>query len=122
MNADDIRKKWEKSGLLNGLNLNGLNSNTASTWNTIQFPKIIGTEPAWHKKKKDRYKKLKNILGDDEFFKIVDKKKYKDFLEEKFLPPTTTIMNDLVAVQPLSAPNLQLCYMDFKYGDDNDNF
>ena len=52
MNADDIRKKWEKSGLLNGLNLNGLNSNTASTWNTIQFPKIIGTEPAWHKKRK----------------------------------------------------------------------
>ena len=109
MNKDDIRKKWEAAGLLD-------TSNSSATWD-IGFPKIIGTEPKEHVEKRIRYDKMKRLFGDDEFFKIVDKKTYEDFINEEFFK-AKSIAHDLVAVKPLSAPSNPLFYIDYKYGDE----
>ena len=111
----DTQKKWEASGLLD-------NSNSASTWNTL-FPKILGSEPREHVKKRKRYEKMKRLFGDNEFFKIVDKKTYEDFINEEFLPSARTIAQDLVSVQPMKSPNSTnslLYYIDYKYDDDSE--
>ena len=117
MDKDDIRKKWETAGLLEGL------SNTSnSPAGNIVFSKIIGTEPKEHVEKRIRYDKMRRLFGDDEFFKIVDKKTYEDFINEDFINEEffkpKTIAHDLVAVKPLSAPSNSLFYIDYKYGDE----
>ena len=98
MNNKKIQKKWDVI-----LNSSG-------------FPKIIGSEPGWHRKQRERYHKLKEILGDDDFFDIISEKEYEDFINEKFLPPARTLAEDLVSVQPLSLPSNNLMYMEFVYG------
>jgi hypothetical protein len=109
----DTQKKWEASGLLD----NSINS--ASTWN-ISFPKMRGSEPREHVKKRKRYEKMKRLFGDNEFFKIVDKKTYEDFINEEFLPSARTIAQDLVSVQPMNPPtNSLISNIDYKYGDDD---
>jgi hypothetical protein len=125
----DTQKKWEASGLLdNSINsastwnisfpkINSINS--ASNWN-ISFPKILGSEPREHVKKRKRYEKMKRLFGDNEFFKIVDKKTYEDFINEEFLPSARTIAQDLVSVQPMNPPtNSLISNIDYKYGDDD---
>ena len=107
-------KKWEALS-----NNTGLSSGDTS----VQFPIMMGSEPREHVKKRIRYDKMRTLFGDDEFFKIVDKKTYEDFLNEEFLS-SRTIGLDLVAVQPISGPSPGLLYMDFKYNsnsDDSDN-
>jgi len=99
-------KKWEE---LSGTILN-------NPFEDIFFPKIIGSEPKSHRKKRERFEKMKTLLG-DEFFNIVDKKEYEDFINEEFLPSATTIAKDLVSVQPLSAPTGVSFYMDYFYDE-----
>jgi hypothetical protein len=110
----DTQKKWEASGLLTGLD----NSNSASTWG-MTFPTVLGSEPREHIKKRKRYEKMKRLFGDNEFFKIVDKKTYEDFINEEFLPSARTIAQDLVSVQPMNPPNSTnslLYFIDYDYG------
>jgi len=106
-----IQKKWEVA-----LNFpSELSDETIDkSFDNIGFPKILGSEPKSHRKKRERFEKMKTLLGDD-FFNVVDKKEYEDFINEEFLPSATTIARDLVSVQPMSAPSGEIFYMDFKY-------
>ena len=97
-----------------------MNTNTTNICDNIKFPTAIGRETKEHKKKRERYQKMKEILGDKDFYKIISEKEYKDFIEEKYLDLGGTIAQDLISVKPLSAPSLDLMYMDVIYENEND--
>ena len=107
-----IHKKWEP--LMNTHGLSG-DSSVQNVWDNIRFPKMMGSEPKEHVLKRKRFQTMRDTLGDDTFFDIISEKEYDDFLNEKFLPPARTIAQDLVSVKPLSAPSLDIMYMDYTY-------
>jgi hypothetical protein len=57
-------------------------------------------------RKRSRIKKLRRILGDEEFFTQMTIEEYDELMAEN---------DGLVSVKPMSAPSSQLIYMDFTY-------
>ena len=118
MNEKDkkkIQEKWEVALNL-PIELSGISNNIQTEF---ELPIMIGSEPEWHRKKKNRFNKMKKLLG-DKFFDIVDREEYESFMNEKFLI-SNPIANDLVSVQPLSAPSSELIFMDYTYNSINDS-
>lgn len=105
-------EKWSKVGLLEGLDENIINQPQVdnTSFDSIQFPivKRVASatlaEGGWTKSKKqqlkeDRINKIRKLEG---------KKPNVELENDEFV-------HGLVSVQPISLPNVNLFYMDFKY-------
>jgi len=96
-------EKWKDFGLNTGLNI--------ETHKNL-LPISLGLKPTGYDKNKDRLNKLRTILGDDKFFKIIIKQDYYNFINRKFLSPSLLTI-DIVKVVPLPPPKGILTYFDF---------
>ncbi len=66
--------------------------------------------------KRKRIKKLERILDKDTFDSVVDKVEYADIMVEK----KDCFSEGLVSVQPMSAPQGNLFYVDYIYGSESE--
>jgi len=70
--------------------------------------------------KRKRFKIMRELMSDDEFFSLIDRDEYDDIMTIKGCIQAKTLAMDLVSVKPMSAPSkffTDIVYLDVKYTD-----
>ena len=86
--------------------------NNLSQQSLLPISRQLGKESENRIEKRKRIQKLKQLLDEKNFNEIVSREEYDEIMERKTFG-ARTIAQDLVSVQPLSAPSEIIYYMEF---------